>query len=120
MKAMWSPARSSSAAWRTAVLTSNRYIAVALIGCLTGSAFAASSITTQEHIRRVQEGIVPRVLASGEAPVTQSLAARMKELNVPGVSIAVIHESRIEWVRGYGVTRAGGASDATDSLFQAA
>ncbi|MBK7711002.1 MAG: serine hydrolase [Bacteroidales bacterium] len=31
-----------------------------------------------------------------------SLEERMKELNIKGVSIAVIHNYQIEWARGYG------------------
>jgi CubicO group peptidase (beta-lactamase class C family) len=49
-----------------------------------------------------------------------SLAARMAELEVPGVSIAVIHRGRIEWARGFGVTEKGGGPVAADTLFQAA
>ncbi|MEJ0085310.1 MAG: serine hydrolase [Pseudomonadota bacterium] len=68
----------------------------------------------------MEEGIVPRVLVTGEVPATQSLEARMTELNVPGVSIAVIHKGRIEWARGFGVARAGGGPVTANTLFQAA
>jgi CubicO group peptidase (beta-lactamase class C family) len=98
----------------------SRSFAISLLVLLAGSAFAASSTTTEEHIRRVQEGIVPRVLVTGEAPVMQSLAARMTDLNVPGVSIAVIREGRLEWARGFGVTSRGGAPVTANTLFQAA
>jgi CubicO group peptidase (beta-lactamase class C family) len=97
-----------------------RYFAIAPIFWLTGYVFAASPAATEDRIQRVQQGIVPRVLVSGEAPVMQPLAARMSELNVPGVSIAVIHDGRIEWARGFGVTRAGGAPVSANTLFQAA
>jgi CubicO group peptidase (beta-lactamase class C family) len=43
----------------------------------------------------------------------------MDALHVPGVSIAVIHKGRIEWARGFGVTRIGGAAVTPDTLFQA-
>src|SRR5687768_10623896 len=98
----------------------SRYFAIALIGLLAGSAFAANSTATEEQIRRVQQGIVPRVLVSGEVPIMPSLAARMSDLNVPGVSIAVIHDGRIEWARGFGVTSASGAPVTANTLFQAA
>ena len=45
----------------------------------------------------------------------------MEELGVPGVSVAVIHDFRIHWARGYGVAdvETGAAVD-TETLFQAA
>jgi CubicO group peptidase (beta-lactamase class C family) len=48
------------------------------------------------------------------------LADRMAALHVPGVSIAVIHDGKIEWARGFGVTRVGGPPVTPDTLFQAA
>ena len=44
----------------------------------------------------------------------------MAALHVPGVSIAVIHDGKIEWARGFGVTREGGPPVTPDALFQAA
>jgi CubicO group peptidase (beta-lactamase class C family) len=52
--------------------------------------------------------------------VTADLAERMSALHVPGVSIAVIHDSKIEWARGFGVTRIDGPAVTPDTLFQAA
>jgi CubicO group peptidase (beta-lactamase class C family) len=86
---------------------------------LVGQAFAASPVPVEERIRRVQQ-ILPPVLVKGEAPKTTPLADRMAGLNVPGVSIAVIHEGRIEWARGFGVKSIGGAPVTADTLFQAA
>lgn len=43
----------------------------------------------------------------------------MHRLNVPGVSVAVLHGGVIEWSKGYGVTRAEGAPITPDTLFQA-
>jgi len=92
----------------------------ALIACLTFPAVAANSTSADEHIRRVQEGIIPPVLVTGESPTMPSLSQRMTELKVPGVSIAVIHKGRIEWARGFGVTRTDGPPVTPDTLFQAA
>ena len=44
----------------------------------------------------------------------------MGELHVPGVSVAVIHAGKIEWARGFGVTKLGGPPVTPDTLFQAA
>jgi CubicO group peptidase (beta-lactamase class C family) len=56
------------------------------------------------------------------APATpMRLTDRMKALNVPGVSVAVIDGGRIAWARAWGVARAGSDRLATPStLFQAA
>lgn len=44
----------------------------------------------------------------------------MAALHVPGVSIAVIHDGKIEWANGYGVVSLGGAPVTPETLFQAA
>lgn len=97
-----------------------RSLVIAVTTFLTGSALAAGPTATEERIHRVQEGMIPPVLVQGESPAVQSLAARMAELKVPGVSIAVIHEGRIEWARGFGVTRLKGPPVTDQTLFQAA
>jgi CubicO group peptidase (beta-lactamase class C family) len=50
-----------------------------------------------------------------------SLAERMKKYNINGVSIAVIHNYRIEWARGYGFADVSENRPVTEkTLFQAA
>jgi CubicO group peptidase (beta-lactamase class C family) len=44
----------------------------------------------------------------------------MAALHVPGVSIAVIRDGKIEWAKGYGVASVGGAPVTPETLFQAA
>ena len=44
----------------------------------------------------------------------------MKRLHVPAVSIAVIHNGKIEWAKGYGVQGENRAAVTTRTLFQAA
>jgi len=49
------------------------------------------------------------------------LAERMAYHNVPGVSIALINDLRVEWARGYGVLQVGKREPVTpETLFQAA
>jgi CubicO group peptidase (beta-lactamase class C family) len=43
----------------------------------------------------------------------------MTELHVPGVSIAVIHNGSIEWIRGFGASKTGGSPVTEYTLFQA-
>jgi CubicO group peptidase (beta-lactamase class C family) len=72
------------------------------------------------RIHRVTQKMPGAVVVRGETPEVTSLAARMAELHVPAVSIAVIHKGRIEWARGFGVSRLGGPSITDRTLFQAA
>jgi CubicO group peptidase (beta-lactamase class C family) len=87
---------------------------------ISGIVAAQTSSTLEQRIQRIQDGIPPAVLVKGEAVSTTKLADRMAALHVPGVSIAVIHEGKIEWARGFGVTRPGGPAVTPDTLFQAA
>ena len=84
----------------------------------SSSALAAPGV--QQQIDPVQQGLLPPVLVAGESPKTTELAARMEELRVPGVSVAVIHAGKLEWGRGFGVARLGGAPVTPETLFQAA
>ena len=81
---------------------------------------ARSQAAVEERIARIQNGIVPPVLVTGETPQKLTLADLMKQLHVPGVSIAVIHDGQIDWARGFGVTGIGGAPVNAETLFQAA
>ncbi len=97
-----------------------RYIYVVLAVWLSTPAYSATQPDTEERIRRIQQGLAPPVLVQGETPAMKPLAARMTELKVPGLSIAVIHQGRIEWARGFGVTRTEGPPVTEHTLFQAA
>jgi CubicO group peptidase (beta-lactamase class C family) len=77
--------------------------------------------STPAHIRAVEANLRPGAYEKGKAQPTWSLAERMQSLHVPGVSIAVIDNGRVEWAKGYGVKQAGGRDPVTpDTLFQAA
>jgi CubicO group peptidase (beta-lactamase class C family) len=71
------------------------------------------------HIQHIEDAILGPVLVKGVAITPTTLARRMADLQVPGVSIAVIHNGKIEWARGFGVTSIGGAPVTPDTLFQA-
>lgn len=70
-------------------------------------------------MQRVENGLIGDVIIKGDAHTTHKLADRMKELNVPAVSIAVVHNGRIEWARGFGVVRIGGPAVSPTTMFQA-
>ncbi|HEX2532285.1 MAG TPA: serine hydrolase domain-containing protein, partial [Chitinophagaceae bacterium] len=53
------------------------------------------------RIRSVENGLIPYVPVRGFPSWT--LAERMRHYGVPGVSIAVIRDFRIDWAKGYGL-----------------
>jgi CubicO group peptidase (beta-lactamase class C family) len=67
-----------------------------------------SAPDVEQRIQHVIAGLTGGVVIKGDEHATLTLANRMKELRVPGVSIAVIHEGKIEWARGFGVRSLGG------------
>ena len=72
-----------------------------------------------ERIRRVENGLLPPMTIKGQ-PAEMKLADRMKFYRIPGVSIAVINNGKIEWARGFGVVEAGLDKPITpETLFQA-
>jgi CubicO group peptidase (beta-lactamase class C family) len=78
-----------------------------------------ASPETEQHIQRVTSGLTGDVVIKGDEHATRMLADRVKELNVPGVSIAVIHEGKIEWARGFGVNSIGGLPVTAETMFHA-
>ena len=73
----------------------------------------------EQRIRAVESCLQPPVIVKGEPGSCTTLAQRMAELHVRGVSIAVVHNGTIEWARGFGVRQIGGDPVNADTLFQA-
>jgi CubicO group peptidase (beta-lactamase class C family) len=73
----------------------------------------------EEKIRLVENNLTGWVHTGNND--TWNLAERMKNLNIQGVSIAVIHNYQIEWARGYGFADRSENRPVTEmTLFQAA
>ena len=98
------------------------------VGALTGQSptgsqsFAAgqSKPSLADRIAHVESGLLPAITIKDQAS-SMTLADRMKHYKVPGVSIAVINDGKIEWAKGYGVTEVGGSTPVTtETMFQAA
>ncbi|HET9218139.1 MAG TPA: serine hydrolase [Terriglobia bacterium] len=71
-------------------------------------------------ISRIENGLLPAIITKGQ-DASMKLADRMAFHKVPGVSIAVIHDGRLEWAKGYGVLESGSPRAVTaETLFQAA
>ena len=78
---------------------------------------AASSI--EAKIQYFENNIAPAVVIRGQGGSQVTLASRMAALHVPGASVAVIHDGKVEWARGFGVTKVNGPPVTTSTLFQA-
>ncbi|GAA4886688.1 hypothetical protein GCM10023311_07550 [Flaviramulus aquimarinus] len=74
--------------------------------------------TTNDLIKKVETGIPNRSYIAGDS--TWTIEERMEHYGVPGVSIAVIHNGKIAWTKGYGVMNKEDNSPVTEqTLFQA-
>jgi CubicO group peptidase (beta-lactamase class C family) len=83
-------------------------------------AHSPAPTSVEERIRRIENGLLLERKPWQSSPERATLAERMAFRNVPGVSVAVIYEGRIEWARGYGVLESGKPEPvADDTLFQA-
>jgi CubicO group peptidase (beta-lactamase class C family) len=78
----------------------------------------AGQTPVQSRIERVEKGLLPVVLIKGEPG--WDIQQRMKYYKVPGVSIAVINNFKIEWAKAYGVKDTETNEPVTtETLFQA-
>ena len=72
-----------------------------------------------DRIRAVENGLSLNRTISGRPGLT--LRERMARYKVPGVSIAVVNNGRLEWAQGYGALEAGSSRPvSTQTRFQAA
>ena len=77
---------------------------------------AQSNIDAQ--IKRLEQGLLPAVLIKGDP--AWSIEERMKHWKVPGLSIAVVKDFKIEWARSFGVKDIDTKDPVTtETLFQA-
>jgi CubicO group peptidase (beta-lactamase class C family) len=71
------------------------------------------------HTAYVETSLRPAVIKPGAPPLT--LAEEMRRYDVPGISVAVIHEGKIAWARGWGLRDLASCAPVTpDTAFQAA
>ena len=95
-----------------------RQLLIAIV-ILLASCAQSPETTLEKKISRVEQGLLR---AYGD-PSWQSmdLSERMLHYNVPGVSIAVINDYKVEWIKGYGVLESGRSEPVTtETLFQTA
>jgi CubicO group peptidase (beta-lactamase class C family) len=74
-----------------------------------------------KHIHRIENGLLPGILITGQTVHEMKLIDRMKHYKVPGVSIAFFARGKILWTRAYGYADVSRMNTATpETLFQAA
>ena len=87
-----------------------------LVYLLPLGALAQSNVDVR--IKRVEQGLLPPVLIKGES--SWSIEERMKHWKVPGLSVAVVKDFKLEWARSYGVKDIETKEPVTtETLFQA-
>jgi CubicO group peptidase (beta-lactamase class C family) len=100
------------------------HIALSLLTVALVTACASTTVPQKaaptDRISRVENGLLPGSIIKGQ-DARMKLAERMAFHKVPGVSIAVINEGKLEWAKGYGVLEVQGSKAVTtETLFQAA
>ena len=80
----------------------------------------AADSESRARMHRVETQLIPSAPADGKPLKAVLLLKRMAELHVPGISVAVVHDGKIDWTKGYGMAWAGGPGVTTETLFQAA
>jgi CubicO group peptidase (beta-lactamase class C family) len=95
--------------------------ALMLLSLLSAAGLPRDEGPVAARVRRVENGLLPPNVIKGQPLPHMKLADRMKNWNgVPGVSLAVINDYKIEWARGYGVLGEGSTEAVTpETLFQA-
>ena len=79
-----------------------------------------SSKFVLDRISRVENGLLPPSVILGKPVPAMRLKERMEYYGTPGVSIAVINNYKIEWIRHYGFMDKEEKKDVTDqTIFQA-
>lgn len=75
--------------------------------------------TSNDHTRYVELSLRPPVIKPQDEPFT--LAERMQQYGVPGISVAVIHKGKLDWTRGWGFRDTASCAPVTpQTVFQAA
>jgi CubicO group peptidase (beta-lactamase class C family) len=72
----------------------------------------------RERQRQVEQGLLPRVAFTGES-APAGIESRMSAHKVPAISVAVVHDGRLDWSASWGRLQHDGARAGCDSLFQA-
>jgi len=96
----------------------NNLLVFLIITLLLSCSEEPTTDSTIDRIKKVETGLSTPVYIQGDS--TWSIEERMKHYGVPGVSIAVINNGKIEWTKTYGIMDKKSKSPVTKgTLFQA-
>ena len=76
-------------------------ILLSIFACSTPK--EASNSDLEARIQRIENGLMSSLQIEGEEAVTYNINERLKQLGIPGVSIAVVTNGKVEWAKGYGM-----------------
>ncbi len=95
-----------------------RYLFAACLLMCTSISFAAS--TTAARIANIEKSVLPTLVIKGESAPGVTLAERMEQLNVRGLSVAVFTDGAIAWTKAYGYAdKERGAPTTPATMFEA-
>ncbi len=79
-------------------MTMVRTVAVITLVCLLTLPASPQNVSSEveQRIQHVTAGLIGNLVLKGHEHASRTLADRMKQLNVPGVSIAVIHNGKVD------------------------
>ena len=84
------------------------------------SSIGLAAPTTAERIAAIERSVLPTLIIKGEPAPTVTLAQRMEQLNVRGMSVAVFNGGAIEWTKAYGYAdKERGAPATPATMFEA-
>jgi len=78
----------------------------------SGQTYASSESGADPLIGRVENGLLPPALVKGQK--AWNILDRIKLYNIPGVSVAVFFDKRVQWAKGYGVADNGTKEPVTE------
>ncbi|MEM6516616.1 MAG: serine hydrolase domain-containing protein [Bacteroidota bacterium] len=93
-----------------------------LLLLLTISTNLAFSQPTEKRIQNVENGLMlPTILTQKNEAGHKNILQKLKEHKVNGISVAVIHNGKLDWTKAYGVANADTKEPVTtNTLFQCA
>lgn len=77
------------------------FLLLVLIGC--SPKVEQGQDLLAQRIVRIENGLNPNLQIQGENLPSYNIEDRLRELGIPGVSIAVINNGELEWAKGYGM-----------------
>jgi CubicO group peptidase (beta-lactamase class C family) len=101
-------------------MRANLWFRLILCLCLLSAMGQTLRSNTADRRKAVEENLRHETVIKGQPDPGMLLIEEMSRLHVPGVSIAVVHDMKVEWAKGYGVARLGGPPVTPSTLFGAA